>query len=174
DGIEEQNQFQNIPVVANVAINSTGAQNLFDNPSGGALATSASPRALHGTGRQDFKIPYEQDWNLSVQRELAPNTVVEVAYVGGKGTHLLGYLDSNQAPISVREGNPTESLNALRPYQGYGTIVDITPEFNSNYNSLQVSANRRVAKGLSFGLAYMVEDVGQQSHGSQQCSLRYV
>lgn len=154
NGIWEQNQFANIPVVANTVINSTGNQNLFDNPSGGSLATSFSPRNLHGTGRPDFKVPYDQSWNLSVQREVLPNTVVEVAYVGGKGTHLLGEVDQNQAPVATRIANPTASRNAIRPYLGYGVITMITPEFYSNYNSLQVSATRRVAKGLNLGLAY--------------------
>lgn len=154
NGIWEQNQFANIPVVANTVINSTGVQDLFDNPSGGSLATSFSPRNLHGTGRPDFKVPYDQSWNLSVQREVLPNTVVEVAYVGGKGTHLLGEVDQNQAPVATRIANPTASRNAIRPYLGYGVITMITPEFYSNYNSLQVSATRRVAKGLNLGLAY--------------------
>jgi hypothetical protein len=33
--------------------------------------------------------PYVQQWSLSVQRELARNTTLEVNYVGNKGTHLL-------------------------------------------------------------------------------------
>lgn len=32
--------------------------------------------------------PYSQQWNLVVQRELFKNTVLDIAYVGGKGVHL--------------------------------------------------------------------------------------
>lgn len=154
DGIEEQNQFQNIPVVANVNISSTGVQNLFDDPSGGVVGTSLGPRTVHATGRPGFKIPYLQDWNLSVQREVARNTVVQVAYVGDKGTHLLSEADINQVPAALRIADPTASYDALRPYPGYHVITAIIPEFNSNYNSLQVSVHRQVTKGLNFGVAY--------------------
>lgn len=33
--------------------------------------------------------PYVQQWSLSIQRELARNTTLEVNYIGNKGTHLL-------------------------------------------------------------------------------------
>ena len=37
------------------------------------------------------------DYNLSVQHEIMPNTVLEVGYVGTKGTHLLGDVDIQSA-----------------------------------------------------------------------------
>src|SRR5438046_6422750 len=35
------------------------------------------------------KTPYVQNWNFSISRSLGANTVIEVAYVVAKGTHLL-------------------------------------------------------------------------------------
>lgn len=35
----------------------------------------------------EMKTPYIQNWSLGIQRELATNTVLEVRYVGNKGTH---------------------------------------------------------------------------------------
>ncbi len=152
NGIWEQNQFTNMPVVANTVINNTGTQDLFDL--GGTTATPLGPRNLHGTGRPDFKVPYSQNWNFSIQRQLVRNTVLEVAYVGSKGTHLLGYVDINQVPVAARLDDTTANRNFLRPYQGYGSIINITPEFNSNYHSFQLALNRRAAKGLNLGVAY--------------------
>ena len=40
--------------------------------------------------------PYVQQWSLSVQRELAKNTTLEVNYVGNKGTHLLNRTNYGQ------------------------------------------------------------------------------
>jgi len=40
--------------------------------------------------------PYVQEWSLSVQRELARNTTLEVNYVGNKGTHLLNRTNIGQ------------------------------------------------------------------------------
>ncbi len=50
--------------------------------------------------------PYMQQWNFNIQRELAHDTVVTVAYVGSKGTHLTLQSDLNQLyPISQAQ-NP--------------------------------------------------------------------
>src|SRR5947208_9253826 len=35
------------------------------------------------------KTPYVQNWNLSLSRTFGANAVIEAAYVGAKGTHLL-------------------------------------------------------------------------------------
>jgi hypothetical protein len=44
--------------------------------------------------------------------------------------------------------------NFLRPYRGYGDINLVTWSGSSNYNGLQVQANRRYAKGFQYGVAY--------------------
>lgn len=38
---------------------------------------------------EDSKSPYAQNWSLGVQRELPSNILLDVAYVGNKGTHIL-------------------------------------------------------------------------------------
>jgi hypothetical protein len=45
-------------------------------------------------------------------------------------------------------------VNALRVYPGWGNISLRDNSDNSNYNSLQVSASRRMSGGLSFGVNY--------------------
>jgi hypothetical protein len=82
------------------------------------------------------------------------NTVLEVGYVGTKGTHLLGDMNINQPTLATRLANPTVDANALVPFPGYQAIVSRNPVFTSNYNSLQVSLNRRFSKGLTLGAAY--------------------
>ncbi len=48
--------------------------------------------------------PYMQQWNLSIERQLMKNTVVQVGYVGSKGTHLALQLDANQLqPILLQK-----------------------------------------------------------------------
>jgi hypothetical protein len=161
NGIWEQNSFVLPPIVQSISIINTNSiispnADLFDNPGAGTTATRLGPLALHATGTPAFQTPYSQNWNLSVQREVLPNTLVEVAYVGSKGTHLLGEEDYNQVPLATRflPANANSFANALRPYAGYGPITSIVNIFDSNYHSLQASANRRVARGLTFGVAY--------------------
>jgi hypothetical protein len=50
--------------------------------------------------------PYVQQYHLDIQREIARNTLVTVAYVGSKGTHLSQQLDRNQLHSVPASQNP--------------------------------------------------------------------
>jgi hypothetical protein len=154
NGIEEQNSFANPPFVGSANASPVTPTDIFDNPAAGGFVTPLSPAGLHSTGTPAFQVPYIRQWSASIQREIMPNTRVEVAYVGNSAKNLIGIYDLNQVPLSVRVANPTTNVNALRPFLGYGSISDIAQLFRSNYNSLQLSANRQVSRGLSFGVAY--------------------
>ncbi|HLW85768.1 MAG TPA: carboxypeptidase regulatory-like domain-containing protein [Candidatus Sulfotelmatobacter sp.] len=157
NGIWEQNAFNDPPLVQTATVNNNGTAslNVFDNPTAGAPAGAPlGPASLTATGIPTFTPPSYQDYNLSVQHEIMHNTVLEVGYVGTKGTHLLGDININQPTVATRLANPTDDANALVPYPGYQAIVSRAPIFTSNYNSLQVSLNRRLSQGLTFGVAY--------------------
>lgn len=150
NGIWEQNAFTDPPLVQSALLFNTS----FDGPTSGTLSAPVSPIALHATGTPAFKTPYIQDWSFSVEREIAPNTMFQAAYVGSKGTELLGEWDQNQASVGARMANPAADVNTIRPYQGFAPLTNIAPMFNSNYSSLQVGLNRRVSNGLTLGVAY--------------------
>jgi hypothetical protein len=157
NGIWEQNAFADPPLVQTTTINNNAASslNLFDNPlAGSAAGPPLGPVALTTTGTPTFKVPSYQNYNLSVQHEIMANTVAEVAYVGTRGSHLLGDIDMNQPTVAARVADPTADVNAIRPFLGYGTINARVPIYTSNYNSLQASLNRRFSKGLTLGVAY--------------------
>lgn len=158
NGIWEQNAFNDPPLVQTTTTLNTASssQNLFDNPlSGAAGAAPLGPNALTITGSPSFKVPSYLDYNLSVQHEIMPNTVLEVGYVGTKGTHLLGDIDLDQPTLAARlAAVPGTDVNAVRPNLGYGAINDRATVYTSNYNSLQASLNRRFSKGLTLELGY--------------------
>ena len=157
NGIWEQNAFADPPLVQNTTVNNNplSSLNLFDNPLGGIPgAVPVGPVALTSTGNPAFKVPSYQNYNLSVQQQVLPNTVLEVGFVGNKGTHLLGDVDINQPTVAARLANPTADVNAIRPYLGYGAITARLPVFTSNYNSLQISLNRRFTSNLTLQVAY--------------------
>jgi hypothetical protein len=56
--------------------------------------------------------PYSQSWSIGIQREIMRNTIVEIRYVGRKGTHEIGGVSANQyrAPANI--------LSGLRTLQG--------------------------------------------------------
>src|ERR1022692_3887894 len=157
NGIWEQNAFDDPPLVQTSRINNNGTSNLniFDNVNAGTAApTPVTPVNLVVTGTPVFKVPSYQDFNISVQHELMQNTVLEVGYVGTRGTHLLGDVDLNQPTQAARLANPDSDANALVPFPGFGSIRSRNPIFTSNYNSLQISLNRRFTNGLTLGAAY--------------------
>ncbi|MGH9901737.1 MAG: TonB-dependent receptor domain-containing protein, partial [Pyrinomonadaceae bacterium] len=65
--------------------------------------------------QRDLRTAYMQHWNASVQQELGRDRVLEVAYVGSKGTKLLTARDINQPPPSAL---PPGLPFVPRPVQG--------------------------------------------------------
>ncbi len=150
NGIWEQNAFTDPPLVQFATVNNTN----FDNPLAGNQSVSLGPNRLTTTGNPSFKVPSYSAYNLSLQQALDPSTVLEIAYVGSFGRHLLGEVDFNQPTLAARVNNPTANVNAIRPYLGYSYYEARIPAFTNNYNSLQVSINHRVTRGLTAGIAY--------------------
>jgi hypothetical protein len=68
-----------------------------------------------------------------------------VAYAGSKGTHLQGVTDPNQDPVP----GPGD-VQARRPYPQFGSFTAIRNLASSNYNSLQVKAEKHASHGLYF------------------------
>lgn len=94
-----------------------------------------------------------QNWQVSIQRELWGNTVLDVAYVGNRVNDSVLLADLNQArPLTQAEAAlpaaQQPSLQARRPIVGFGSISAVLPEGFSTYNALQVKFERRFSKGL--------------------------
>jgi hypothetical protein len=47
----------------------------------------------------NLKTPATHQWSFNIQREIAKNTVLDIAYIGRRGYHLLGAYNVNQAQI---------------------------------------------------------------------------
>jgi hypothetical protein len=100
---------------------------------------------------------YIQQWNLNIQKKLPGSVVVDLGYVGSKGTDLVITISDINRPLQVV--NPTTpglpSLNARRPNQFWQRAVTGDKSIgNSIYHSLQFKAERRMARGLTFLTAY--------------------
>jgi len=102
----------------------------------------------------EFEVPGAWNWNVTVERELPWSTTVELAYVGRRGLNNQRKRNINQLQPGTIQANPGINPNALRPYAGYAVIGLSENSGRSRYNGLQLSVERRVAKGLHAGLAY--------------------
>ncbi|MCI0625758.1 MAG: carboxypeptidase regulatory-like domain-containing protein [Acidobacteria bacterium] len=103
---------------------------------------------------KDYPEPYYQQWNFTVQHELPGTTVVELGYLGSKGTRLVQRFNANQATLDADPARPTPILNR-RPFPVFGNTVRIgDPGANSTYHAMIVRLERRLAQGLAFLSSY--------------------
>jgi hypothetical protein len=123
--------------------------------------TPPAPGTLSASGTPGFSqdpssiLPNTWQWNLTVERELFRDTKMEVAYVGNRGLHLLGYTDANLVPLSQRVNFALTNANALRPLGGgkWSTINRAFWGSDSNYHALQALFRTRV-KAVDAQFAY--------------------
>jgi hypothetical protein len=108
---------------------------------------SAAGATIRGLER-NVAMPYVEQWNLNLQRQLPFDTLLTVAYVGTKGVKLRDEIDLNQA----RPG--PGAVAARRPYPFFSGIIDTEFRANSIYHGLQVTFEKRYSKGLSFLTSY--------------------
>jgi hypothetical protein len=98
--------------------------------------------------QRDLATPYMQHWTLNVQRQLGRSRVLEVGYVGSKGTKLLASRDVNQ-PAQASPVTPN-----LRPDPFFADINLIESRASSSYHSLQVRLQQRLTDGLALLSSY--------------------
>ncbi len=131
----------------------------------------------------DAKFPTRTQWNVTLQQELLPDTVLTVAYTGAFGRHGIRTAEANTAfPTGIVDGNPVWCLdpqdgcvaggpNGLPRRNGnFGFLLTHNTDANSSYNSLQMSLRRRYSQGLMFMGSYTWGhsiDEGSQQWGSE-------
>ena len=101
-------------------------------------------------------LPYEQNWNLTLEHQFSQDWLVRASYVGTKGTHLWGDYDAN-APIYNQALSLTANLQNVqvrRSMSQYQELDLLFAGLNQSYNSLQVSVVKQFSKGLSNQLSY--------------------
>lgn len=132
----------------------------------------------------NFQLPQIHETDLTVEREIFPNTVVSVSYMGSFGRSLPDFVDINTgAPlenISYKVtggplggatyttpyygtittvvkgpgGNVLSSACQCRPNPNLGAMSEIFSGISSNYNALAIQLNRRMTKHVQFMASY--------------------
>ena len=152
----------------------------------GPTVAPIDPTPTAGLGQGVFTVDgalgsgYAQQWNASVQRQLTPNTVVEVSYIGSKITHV-GIPDSNinqlteeqlqlgaalltrvpnpyfgVIPRSSSIGDPTITVAQLmKPFPEYTAVSFYRNNVGvSRYQGVALSVRQRLSRGLTYSAAY--------------------
>jgi hypothetical protein len=107
------------------------------------LVTSFNPATDNITWvPKNTRDSYVESFYLSVQRQLAKNSLVDIAYVGNHGVKLQGFINANQR-------NPAAGFARTNFPNWPSDITDALNEFSSNYNGLQVRYEQRMVAGLT-------------------------
>src|SRR5271163_2659877 len=142
----------------------------FDSAPGAGTVAAPSTLTLSGTD-PNLVVARSYQYSLGVQRELPQSMLLQVAYVGNLGRHLLrtpsinnaSWTDQGFIPVSPNPNNEAcpDGINAaafqcaggfapaklskdqIRPYLGYSSLNLALSDVNSNYNALQISLTKR-------------------------------
>lgn len=111
------------------------------NPSAG----TAGAATIYGLSavQPDLRVARTSQYSLSMQRQVPFGLLLEAAYVGNIGKHLLRQPNINGPSFQATAANPGVVGNNLRPYFGYLDITQFRSDSMSDYNGLQVSAIKR-------------------------------
>jgi len=129
----------------------------------------------------NFQLPAVHQTDLTVEREIARNTVVSMSYLGSFGRSLPDFVDTNTGDpativtYKVNGGGPltsatyatplyatitttppggTPTTTHLRPISSLGATSKIFSGITSNYNALAVQLNRRMTQHLQLMASY--------------------
>lgn len=118
------------------------------------LLNPASLAPTIGRRAQDAnqRTPYIQQYNLGIQYELMKDLLLDVAYVGNKGTKLNGFRNLNQRAV-ITNANGSQSAGA-RPYPAFGDIQWMENRVGASYNSLQARLEKRFSHGVTGIVSY--------------------
>ena len=109
---------------------------------------------------RNMRPTYAQNWNFSVQRSFLDDFLLEMQYVGTKGTRVARFIEAN--PAVYGPGATSQNADRRRLYAGCpasgpcdfasaGLLVNAT---NSSYHAGQLSLSRRFSTGAGFQLSY--------------------
>ena len=136
------------PPFATTATLTTSLDRTLTLQNGFAVAPSQEITNTFAVAR-DYLVGYAQTWNLAVQQEMPGALVVEVGYLGTKGTRL----DIQRSPNRAAPGSPLTAEERRRIGNAVGFTFD-SAEGNSIYHAGQVRLSRRFRQGISGGVLY--------------------
>jgi hypothetical protein len=141
----------------------------FANPFGPELTFPQFPAYSPTTQRsisfvdQSYRPPITQQFSLNLQSELGRDFLLEVGYVGTRGTHQILNRSPNQArlasvasPIRGQTTNTVANIAQRVPFLGFTApgLNDIDSSASSWYHGIDASLTKRFSKGLQFLASY--------------------
>jgi hypothetical protein len=116
---------------------------------------SAAGAVLNNAAQYDNNAqPYTMQWNLSVQREVLPSTLVGIAYIRTRGLHLSRQSDINTPPYQIQSDGQYFYATTTRVDPKFTQVALRTLTATSAYNAMQLKVSHRLTGGLQAQAAY--------------------
>jgi Carboxypeptidase regulatory-like domain len=115
------------------------------------------------------KVPYTEDYMLSVQRQITSKALLTVSYVGNQGHHLLVLVPTNN-------GNPALCLSLSQPSQvapGSSTCGPFGEDAAYVSAAGQTFQGTRVGLGPNYGAVAEQQTIGNSNYNALDVNLRY-
>jgi hypothetical protein len=168
-GNDMYNSGPNVPFSSSVTFNNVSLSNPATSlVTGGTLTAPITVGSITGLSNTDYRAPVSYQYSISFERELAPNSVISLAYVGNQNRHQSDTRDINLPDPSVLPSliAGTTPYNSVVPYTGFHSIVLAENAENSHYNGFQVNLHSRLRAGLTMQVAYTLSRAIDPSFGS--------
>jgi Carboxypeptidase regulatory-like domain len=140
-----QNLAGNMPFFLVKTVNNSSAPSLTTE---NILAQSPTGAVGANAVNHDYRIEYNEVWNLGVQRGVTPNTSVQAEYVGSRTVHA----DSATAVNVPLPGAGV--IQARRPFPNLAAFTSIRWDGWATFHALTLKVTRRFSSGLSFDADY--------------------
>jgi len=147
---ERLNNYLQLAANSPFSLTAGGSRTFDVAPDPGSLSAAGAPSYGVSTNSD---LPNTWQWNLTFEREIAPNNKLELAYVGNRGIHVLQFSDANGVPADQRLNFALNNSNGVRPAASFGFITYATWSGDSNYHALQ-ALYRTKMKNIDAQFAY--------------------
>jgi len=144
--------------------NTTGGQNPFTTEAGPGAGSASSGDPFIGATMLAWDSTVQpamsQQWNFSIQQQIARNLSLQLGYVGQHGTHLMVPLWLTQGELQPNGTvTPTPFVGGPNPAGGFGpnqfgAVKDSSSSGAMRYNALQAVLQKRYSSGLEAQVAY--------------------
>ena len=101
-----------------------------------------------------YRDPQSAQWNVTVERELTPNTALRVSYVGMNSYRLNVSANLIQIAPSAMPYVPSPFVDPRAPFQNWNIIYSTENLGYQNYQAMETEVNHRFSNGLSFQANY--------------------
>jgi hypothetical protein len=143
--------FRNAPFMLQAFVRNPSWPDAYQRIVSGASPVELNLQTIEG----DPDNPFLQQWNLTLEHEVLPQTSFRIGYIGSRGRNLGRLVDNVAFSVDTPDGRfiPIESRN-VRRNPNWGEIRQRTFDASSFYNGLTLALRRRMSAGLQMQASY--------------------